>query len=174
MKLIKLENNTGTVVEESDDIAGLQKLASADSKLVVLEQFPIPGKKVSAGQIVEQTLAEKIASNFYVLEDYRKIKIAEIVAKHDSDISAGCTFEAKLFNCDGDTRRLLEETISIGEFPVTWLTQSREAFSLDATKAQNLLNAMRSFVKPIKLNRYNKEALVYSKTTVIEIAEIVA
>lgn len=174
MKLVRLENNTGTVVAESDDLAGLKKLASADSRLVVLEQFPVPGKKVSAGQIVDQTLAEKIASNFFVLEDYRKIKIAEIVAKHDSDISAGCTFEGKIFNCDGDTRRLLEETITIGEYPVTWLTKTREAFSLDATKAQNLLNAMREFVKPIKLNRYSKEALVYSKTTVAEIAGIVA
>ena len=174
MKLVKLENNTGTVVAESDDIAGLQKLASADSKLVVLEQFPIPGKKVANGQIVSQTEAEKIASNFYSLEDFRKIKIAAIIAKHDTDISAGCTFDGKVFNCAGDTRRLLEETITIGEYPVTWLTQTREAYSLDATKAQNLLNAMRAFVKPIKLNRYSKEALVYSKNTVADIAEIVA
>jgi len=174
MKLVRLENNTGTIVAESDNIDSLQKLKSADSSLVILENFPIPGKKVSAGQLVDMTLAEKIATNFFALEDYRKIKIAEIVAKHDADISAGCTFEGKIFNCDGDTRRLLEETITIGEFPVTWLTKTKEAFSLDATKAQNLLNAMRTFVKPIKLNRYSKEALVYSKTTVAEIAEIVA
>lgn len=174
MKLVKLENNIGTIVAESDDIDSLQKLKSADNRFVLLENFPIPGKKVSAGQIVDMTLSEKIASNFFSLEDFRKIKIAEIIAKHDSDISAGCSFSGKVFNCDGDTRRLLEETITIGEFPIIWLTKTREGYSLDATKAQNLLNAMRAFVKPIKLNRYSKEALVYSKTTVAEIAGVVA
>ncbi|MBE7411437.1 MAG: hypothetical protein L6Q54_15765 [Leptospiraceae bacterium] len=106
------------------------------------------------------------------IEEVRAKKISEIVAKHDADISAGCTFEGKIFKCDGDTRRMLEEAISIGEFPITWLTKFREGFSLDATMAQSLLNAMRAFVKPIKLFRYEKEALVYSKNSISDIAGI--
>lgn len=108
------------------------------------------------------------------IEDVRAKKIREIVAKHDSDVEAGCSFEGKIFKCDGDTRRMLEEAVTIGEFPVTWLTKSREGFALDVTKAQNLLNSMRAFVKPIKVSRYTKEALVYSKNTVSEINAIEA
>jgi len=131
-------------------------------------------KKLVSGVYAGLSDDELISLGQLTLEHIRDLKISEIVAKHDTDIEAGCTFEGKIFRCDGDSRGMLAETISMNTYPVTWFTKTREVFILDSTKAQNLLNAMRDFVKPVKITRYAKEALVYSKTTAEEINSIEA
>lgn len=71
MKLVRIENNTGTVVAESDNIESLQKLAASDSRLQILKEFPIPGFKVVDGKLVEQSIQEKIQSGMLKIEDLR-------------------------------------------------------------------------------------------------------
>lgn len=125
-----------------------------------------PGDQIQIDQ------GKKARSEATDLEFNKAKKISEIVAAHDLAISAGCPYDGKVFKCDGDSRNMLREAIDINEFPVTWFSILREPYVLDLTKANNLLSAMREFVKPIKIERYSKEALVFSKTTVEDVKSV--
>lgn len=91
MKLVKLENNAGVVVAESDNIESLSKLASADPKLKLLKDFPLNGFKILNGEMIEMSISEKVQSGILDIEDLRAQARNKIRSEIDSNLEIATT-----------------------------------------------------------------------------------